>query len=139
MTFTRADLLADISDAELTPLTEKLVNYGDPDPVATTIAEEQSRMERFIHRYDIEDAWLKNLLRPLVLWSLYKRLGGIPDKRQKAYDEVMKELREIRDGKFKDIPLKDPLPSDTGAGKGKWGGDEKLSDSRFVRGTRVGS
>jgi uncharacterized protein DUF1320 len=128
MIFTRTDLLVDISNDELTAMTTELVGMGDPDPITNTIAETQPKMDRFIYRYVVDDGWQKQLLRPLVLWELYKRLRGIPDKRQKAYDEAMKTLREIRDGKFKDLALKDPQPTDSGAGHGRSGSETKYQD-----------
>ncbi len=112
MTFTRSDLLVDMSDKELTGLTQSLVNQGDPDPIATTIAEQQARMERYIHVYVVDDDWQKTLLRALVLWRLCQRVGNVQEKRQKSYDATMKELTDIRDGKFHFLGLKDPIPQD---------------------------
>ena len=130
MIFARTDLLVDISDKELTPITTKLVELGDPDPITSTITESQAEMERFIHRYEVDDAWQKKLLRALVLWELYKRLGNIPEKRQKAYDEAKKTLREIRDGKFPDVPLKQTPPEDISAARGRSGSDTRIATSR---------
>lgn len=126
--FSRTDLLVDISDKELTPITTKLVELGDPDPITNTITESQAEMERFIHRYEVDDAWQKKLLRALVLWELYKRLGSIPEKRQKAYDEAKKTLREIRDGKFPDVPLKEETPEDISAARGRSGSETRYQD-----------
>ena len=125
MIFVRQDLLVDISDKELTPMTTKLVEMGNPDPITNTIAESQAEMERFIHRYQVDDGWQKKLLRALVLWELYKRLGSIPEKRQKAYDEARKTLREIRDGKFPDVPLKETPPTDIAVAHGRSGSDPR--------------
>lgn len=130
MTFVRDDLLVDISEKELAGLGEKLVLGGDPVPIDSTITEQKEKMERFIHLYEVDDNWQKSLLRALVLWELYKRLGSIPEKRQKAYDEAMKTLREIRDGKFKTLPLRDPEPDDISAGHGRYGGETKIATSR---------
>lgn len=130
MTFERSDLYADISEKELAGIADKLVVAGDPDPVDTAIAENQAKMQRFIHFYVVDDNWQKQLLRALVLWDLYKRLGSIPPKRQTAYDEAMKTLREIRDGKFKTLPLADPAPEDVSAGHGRYGGEAKITTSR---------
>ncbi len=133
MTFTRTDLLVDISDKELDGITTKLIQYGDPDPIDSTIAEQQARMERYIHFYVIDDGYQKTLLRALVLWRLFQRIGAIADKRQKSYDDAMKELREIRDGKFKTLPLKDPQPTDSNAGRGASGSNQRYQDPAFTR------
>lgn len=131
MTFTRTDLKADaggIAEKELAPLTQKLVETGDPDPITTTIAEQQARMERYIHRYVVDDLWQKSLLRALVIWRLYQRIATIPEKRQKAYDDAMRELREIRDGKFPDVPLKETAPTDIAIAHGRSGGEQRYQD-----------
>jgi hypothetical protein len=133
MTFTRTDLLVDISDRELTAITTKLVEMGDPDPIAATIAEQQARMERYIHRYVVDDNWQKTMLRALVLWKLQFRLGNVSERRQKAFDDALKELIQIRDGKFKDLPLKDPQPEDSGAGQGRSGSRTPYQDRSFTR------
>jgi hypothetical protein len=128
MTFDRTDLTADISEKELAGIADKLVVLGDPDPVETTIVEQQAKLERYIHFYVVDDDWQKTLLRALVLWEIYKRLGSIPAKRQTAYDEAMKTLREIRDGKFKTLPLRDPVPTDVSAGRGASGSETRYQD-----------
>lgn len=128
MIFTRTDLLADISEEELAGIAEELVEAGDPVPIDTAITEQQAHMERYIHRYVIDEAWQKKLLRALVLWELPKRLGSIPAKRQTAYDAAMKELREIRDGKFPDVPLKETPPADISAARGRSGSDQRYQD-----------
>jgi Bacteriophage Mu, Gp36 len=130
MTLTRTDLLAagGISAKELAAIADKLVEPGGPDPVETAIAEEQQEMERYIHRYEVDDEWQKKLLRALVLWELYKRIGGIPEKRQKAYDEAKRTLREIRDGKFPDVPLKETPPDDIAIAHGRSGSDPRYQN-----------
>ena len=130
MTFERSDLLADISEKELAGIAEKLVQAGDPDPIPTSIAENQAEMERYIHRYEVAEDWQKKLLRALVLWDLTKRLGSIPPKRQTAYDAAMRTLREIRDGKFPDVPLKAETPSDIFVGRGRYGSATRIPTSR---------
>lgn len=128
MTFERSDLLVDISDKELDPLATKLVQMGDPDPIASTIAEQQARMERYIHLYVVPDDWQRTLLRALVLWRIYQRIESIPEKRQKSYDDALKELTQIRDGKFKTIPLADPAPADVSAGRGRSGSQPRYQE-----------
>jgi Bacteriophage Mu, Gp36 len=128
MIFTRTDLLVDISERELVAIAEKIVVPGDPDPITSTITEQQARMERYIHRYVVDDDWQKDLLRALVFWKLYKRLGSIPKKREAGYEEAMKELREIRDGKFPDVPLKETPPEDIVSARGRSGSDKRYQD-----------
>ncbi len=128
-TFTRADLLTDISDKELTALTTKLIADGEPsDKVERTIAEQAARVERYIALYELAADHWRSLVRPLVLLEIYKRLAAPPDKRVDAEKSAMRELEGIRDGKFKStLPLLSPGHEDLGGmGAGKWGGKKKL-------------
>lgn len=137
--FDRSDLLSDISDKELDALTTNLINAGDPDPIATTVTEQSARLERYLHFYTVDDDWQKTLLRALVLWRLYQRIGTIPDKRQKSYQDALAEMTQIRDGKFKTIPLTDPAPADANAGRGGYASDDQISDPCYRRGQRQGN
>jgi hypothetical protein len=128
-TFTRADLLTDISDKELTPLTTKLIADGEPsDKVERTIDEQAARVERYIALYSLTADHWRSLVRPLVLWEIYKRLATPPDKRKDAGDAALRELRDIRDGKFDStLPLlAEPEAGLGGAGKGAYGSKPKL-------------
>ncbi len=130
--FTRADLLtgsSGISDKELTPLTTKLIADGEPsDKIERTITEQAEKMERYIHRYVLEEDHWKELLRKLVVKEIYPRLAAVPKKRQDAYDEAMKELNAILGGKFDTtLPLVSPVPADVAAnGRGRWGSRKQI-------------
>ncbi len=126
MAFTEADLLADISQAELDGIAKALVTAGDVDPIATTILEQTDKVEAYTLRYAVPEIRSNRLIRALVLWELYSRLGAIPEKRQVKYDEAMKELRDIRDGKFKDLALEDPAPTGLSSTQGQWGSADKV-------------
>lgn len=126
ITFIEKDLLADISKRELDGIAKKLVELGDPDPITTTIAEQLQKVDDFTRRYALPVDREKRLVRALVLFELYSRLGPIPAKRETKHDQAMKELREIRDGKFPDLPLKDPLPTDVNPQTGNWGSGKKF-------------
>lgn len=131
--FDRSDLLSDISDKELDGLTTKLIQAGDPDPIETTVTEQSARLERYVHLYVVPDDWQRTLLRALVFWRIYQRLGSIPPKRQASYDDALKEMVQIRDGKFKTIPLADPAPGDVNAGRGASGSATRYQDAAFTR------
>lgn len=128
-TFTRADLLTDISDKELTALTTKLIADGEPsDKVERTISEQAARVERYIALYALDvDHW-RALVRPLVLLELYSRLSSPPEKRKDAAETALRELKDIRDGKFKStlVLLAEPEPGLGGAGKGAFGSKPKV-------------
>lgn len=125
MTFTRADLLNDISDKELTAISTKLVLDGQPLPLDAIIAEQVERVNDYAARYVVPDSVLKRFCRAFILWEVYKRLQEIPKKRQTAYDDALKELTAIRDGKFYSVyPARDldpGVPQPAYSGKGRHG------------------
>ena len=126
ITFTEADLLVDISQEELDGIAKELVSESDPQPIASTISEQFQKVEDFTARFAVPELRYKRLIRALVLFELGARLGEIPKKRQTKYDEAMKELRDIRDGKFPDLMLEEPPPAGIPSGQGNWGSKEKL-------------
>lgn len=127
MAFIADDLLVDISQEELDGIAGELVEMGDPDPITTTIDEQVQKVEDYTLRYDVPELRQKRLVRALVLFELYARLQSIPEKRQKKYDEAMKELRDIRDGKFPDLALEDPAPEGLPEGQGRWGSKPRIT------------
>lgn len=108
--FTRSDLLTDISDKELTALTTKLVVSGDPDPLATAIERGRGAIDLYAGRWLLPVDWEKRLICAIALWEMVARVGVIEDKRQKAYEEAMKTLRDVRYVKFPNLTERSPLP-----------------------------
>lgn len=121
------DLLADISRKELDGLAKKLVELGDPDPITVTITEQRQKVDDYTRRFDLPPDREKRLIRALALFELMARLGAIPEKRQTKYDEAMKELRDIRDGKFPDLLRKDPAPAGLSDVRGRFGSQPRLA------------
>lgn len=119
--FTRTDLLGEISDRELTTLVSRVLHAGDADPEAAAIARAQATLDRHAGRYLLDDDTQKGFLSDLALYYLCARVADIPPNRQAAYDETMRELRNIRDGKYRDLPL-----ADAGQDTGHWGSRERL-------------
>ena len=126
MTFTESDLTTDISRKELDGIAKKLVEDGDPEPIATTISEQSRKVADYTRRYVLDEERQRRLIRALVLFELTSRVGSIPDKRQTKYDAAMKELEGIRDGKFPDLQLVSPVPSDISPARGAWGGKKRF-------------
>lgn len=121
VSFTRTDLLGEISDRELTTLVNHVLHAGDTDPETAAIARAQSTVDRYAARYALDDDTRKNFLRDLTLYYLCARVADVPANRQSAYDETMRELRDIRDGKYPDLPLADPAGEE-----GRWGSRERV-------------
>ncbi len=127
ITFTEEDLLVDISQEELDGIAKELVAVGHPEPIASTIGEQMQKVEDYTLRFAVPDLRFKRLLRALVLYELYSRLADIPAKRALKYEEAMKELKDIRDGKFPDLRLEEPPPAGIATSQGNWGSKEKLA------------
>lgn len=127
MAFTEQDLLVDISQKELDGIAKTLVNQGDPDPITTTITEQVQKVEDYTLRWNVPETRHKRLTRALVLYELYARLQTIPEKRKLKYEEAMKELKDIRDGKFPDLAIEDPAPAGLPGSSGAWNSSTKIS------------
>ena len=108
----------------LLELQDALANAGYVEPFTTAAAEAEAVVTSYTSAYTLAAAHLQRLQRPLVIFDLYSKLGTIPEAVQKAYDEAMKELRDIRDGKFPG--LTDASGSSTSS-TGAWGSRTKLS------------
>lgn len=119
--FTRTDLLGEISDRELTTLVARVLHAGDADPESAAIARAQTTLDRYAARYVLDDDTQKGFLSDLTLFYLCSRVADIPLNRQAAYDETMRELRDIRDGKYPDLPL-----AAAGEDDGRWGSRERV-------------
>lgn len=126
MAFTETDLLVDISREELDGIATELLAQGQPAPIASTIAEQVQKVEDYTLRFAVPELRVKRLVRALVLYELYSRLSVIPEKRKTKYEEVMKELRDIRDGKFPDLAAEDPPPASLPSGQGRWGSKKRI-------------
>lgn len=103
--FLRADLLTDISDAELTALVTRVTDAGGDDPVNSTIARAQELVDRYTKRYVLDAAVAQGLVRDLTLYHLYSRFPDPPLNRVAAYWETWRTLKDIRDGRYPDLPL----------------------------------
>ena len=119
--FTRTDLLGEISDRELTTLVTRVLHAGDTDPETAAIARAQATLDRYAGRFALDDDTQKDFLRDLALYYLCARVADVPPNRVAAYDETMRELRDIRDGKYPGLPT-----VDGGADQGRWGSREPL-------------
>ena len=111
MTFNPSDLL--ISDADQNSLTSALASAGQADPIAAVIGEKVARAEAVTSGYAVPVGWLKSLVRALVLYDLYSRLGPgkVPDNIKDAFAEAQKDLQDIRDGKYRNLAIAGGSPA----------------------------
>lgn len=124
-TIVASDLL--ISDTRITQITNALRNTTITDPISVEITRQIDKVDSYTSQYVLAANRYKRLVRALVMYELYATgsLGTPPADIKPAYEAAMKELEDIRDGKFDDLELADP--ADTGVGEGgNWGSETKI-------------
>ena len=111
MTFDRSHLL--VSDAEQNSLTSALACTDQADPIAIVIAEKVARAEAVTAGYDVPEGWLRGLVRALVLYDLYSRLGPgkVPENIREAHADAQQDLTDIRDGKYRNLAVPGETPA----------------------------
>lgn len=131
VTFVTADFYTDISQKEFLALTQALYVGGDPDPAANAILRAQQIIDVYAGRHALPVDMEKRLISSIGIFEVVSRVGQIEDKRQKAYDEAMKTLREIRDGKFEGLIDRVPIPAILSPTVGGYGSASRINTSRF--------
>lgn len=125
--FTLTNLLSHVSRDEWTPLSTALVRDGDPDPFTSLNREAWEQIDLYVRRYEVSEDVLVTHWRVLVFYFGFRRLSEPEEKWEKAFEETMKFLREVRDGKFKDsIPEKTTLPDNLPTHDAAWGSGKKF-------------
>ncbi|MCW5556611.1 MAG: DUF1320 family protein [Verrucomicrobiae bacterium] len=123
-TFSQDDLM--LPPQQMARLHTALVNLGQQDPLGRAVAEATDTVGLYLRGFSIPDSQWRRMMRPVVIWMLYTQVSMVSDAVQKAYDAIMGELRDIRDGKFS-LPIEEEDPDDpvpvTG---GAWGSEEKI-------------
>jgi hypothetical protein len=125
MAFTESDL--NVSQAEIDEVKAGLANTGQANPFPNAMAEAETKVRDWTSRYVVPEDTLKRLWRPLTLFALYTLVGDVGKSRKDAYDEAMKELTDIRDGKFQQYAAASPQPSGFLQTSGNWGSKTRIS------------
>jgi|WetSurMetagenome_2_1015567.scaffolds.fasta_scaffold745485_1 hypothetical protein len=107
MPLTTQELL--LKDSELEALTRALANFGIADPIGQAALEAEELFVAYTARYTVPTSMAKRLQRALIIYQLYSQITAVNDAVQKAYEEAMKTLRDIRDGKFKSMAEADGI------------------------------
>jgi len=131
VTFTRDDLLADISDKELTALAGKLVASGQADPAEVAIERARDTIDLFAGRYALPAELERRLISAIAVWEIVSRLSEPEEKHKLAWSEATRTLREIRDGKFPNLVERNPLPATIAPTSGGFGSAPFVRTSRF--------
>jgi hypothetical protein len=95
------------------------------DPVAEEIAAACARVDAYAAGWLPGAALLTGWSRDIAAWSLAKRLGEPSASQTAARDRALKELEDLRDGKFRRVP-RDGGASPAGASLLAYGGREAL-------------
>jgi hypothetical protein len=122
-----------IADAVIAQITTQLANATNPDPITDSINRQIQVVSDYTLRYTMPDERVKRLVRPLVMWDLFSSpaMGSSPPPgADNAYKAAMKELQDIRDGKFHDLQLADPQDPTLAGPAAGWGSKHKVSFDR---------
>ena len=121
-----ADLLTEISPAELAVRAKALIQTGQTDPVTSCIADSLGIIKMYADPYLLDADVLKRLWKLLTISALYNRLDVMPEKRKDERAWCMKMLEEIRDGKFPNLLVDAAVEATLGSG-GTWGSATKVN------------
>lgn len=115
-----------ISSDDLAKLVEKLGGETKANAVVTSA---EKTVDVYTSRYVIDDDMKLRLVCSLSIYDFYKETSApMPEKRKDAYEAAMRELRDIRDGKFDGaIPVKETLQANVSPASGGYGGATKLN------------
>lgn len=132
----RQDLLSDISDKDLTKISETLVNDGDPEPVNRAISWATAEVAKYVAGYVVPEEQEAGYVRGLAIWRLFMRLRDeVPAKWKEEKERIYGELRAIRDGKFTGLDLGETGSAETRSGRGRWGSWARINPHRLGRHT----
>lgn len=121
MSFTASDLL--IGQREVNVITQTLTNEGNPDPIGQAINSAVQSVEAYISGWTVSEDRKNQFIRTIALYYLYALMQLPSNPREKAYEQTMQELRDIRDGKFPNLAA-----TTAGSAGSKWGGEKNIFD-----------
>ncbi len=122
MPYTTTDL--GLPATEITQIEARLETLSGTD-IATVMAEQEGKVDQYTASYTIDAARRKRLWRPLAIYELYVLLKMVSEAVRRAYEDAMKELEAIRDGKFASTLAPASNPPTTNA-TGSWGSNTKI-------------
>lgn len=111
-----------ISEARTRSITPPEEGQPTLDPVADEIAAACAKVDQYITGWLIAAGVATAYARDIAAWHVAKRLGKPTEDQDTAKDRALKELEEIRDGKFPGIardPAATPARKILSGSKGK--------------------
>ena len=122
-TLTEQQLKAALTNEQIVKARTTGVSAGDTiDPVAEEIAAACAKVDAYAAGYVVPDALLTGWARELAAHNVAKRLGTPTADQVRTYERSLKELEDLRDGKFPNIPKATSVPT----GKVLSGGRDKV-------------
>jgi hypothetical protein len=76
---------------------------NEPDPVAEEILSALARVDAYATGWAAPAALLTGWARDIAAWHILKRLDIAKENHAKAMDRALKELQDLRDGKFSGV------------------------------------
>jgi hypothetical protein len=93
---------------EISSIEAVLQNGSDSTMLQDLVDDSAQKVRDYTLKYNIEAARQKRLVRALVKFEAYKEVGPVPSQIELAWNDAMKELRDIRDNKFPDLLIQAP-------------------------------
>ena len=102
-----SQLKAALTAKQISAAQTKGLQPGDPDPVAEEISAALAKVDTYAAGYDVLPGLLTGWARDVACHQVAKRLGVVTDDQVRSYERANKELEDLRDGKFPNIPRLD--------------------------------
>ena len=93
-----------LTNEQIVAARTKGLAVGDADPVAEEIATALAKVDTYAAGYEVEAGLLTGWARDIAAHAVAKRLGSATEDQIRAWERANKELEDLRDGKFANIP-----------------------------------
>lgn len=122
-----------LTDAVIGQIHGALANAVNAKPIEDAINRALQRVRDYTLRYSLEDERFARLTRTLALFDLFSNPGmgtAPPQAMQTDYKAAMKELEDIREGKFPDLLQLTPEDPQLSKALGETGGNRRINFNR---------
>jgi phage gp36-like protein len=102
-TLTESQLKSALTNEQITRSKTKMGEGETLDPVAEEISAALAKVDTYTTGYEVPESLLTGWARDIAAFHVAKRLDTPTDYQIKAYERALKELEDIRDGKFPNL------------------------------------
>ncbi len=99
-----SQLKSALTSEQISAAQTKGMQPGDVDPVVEEVQAACAKVDTFSAGWDVNAGMLTSWARDIATHQIAKRLGTVTDDQVRAYERANKELEDLRDGKFTNIP-----------------------------------